>query len=176
MVFSNISLLFSQNKLKNKIASVRKPININVISIICHFILIIVCINYLNENHSIQFLEKRSAYGENPCFYTNKGFYNKLLNDIVNNTKILTLFNLHHTSMAGMSGSTDQLGNNLEINQSPHKEETVKTKSNFCQTFFLIIALAFLIRLRSKKSKKCFCFYVCFYAEFLHFSITKLIR
>ena len=72
-VFSNLSLLHLQKEFKYKIASARKPININVICIICHFILIIFCINYLNENRSIE-LEKRGVYGENPCFCTNKNF------------------------------------------------------------------------------------------------------
>ena len=45
--------------------------------------------------------------------------------------------------MTEMAGSTDKQRNSLRICQSPHEEGTTKTKSNFCEKFFLIIALAY---------------------------------
>ena len=61
--FTSLSLLFSKSELKMKLKFVRKS-NIYLISIFCHCILIVICINFLIESRSIQLLEKGETHGE----------------------------------------------------------------------------------------------------------------
>ena len=55
-----------------------------LISIFCHYILIVICINYLIESRSIQLLEKRGTYRE--LRYVNKE--HELSNDFLNNRQL----------------------------------------------------------------------------------------
>ena len=78
---SNLRLLFSKSEFKMKFKVGNKSNNIKLISVFCHYILIVICINYLIESRSIQLLEKRGTYRE--LRYVNKE--HELSNHFLNN-------------------------------------------------------------------------------------------
>ena len=78
---SNLRLLFSKSEFKMKFKVRYKSNNMKFISIFCHCILIVICINYLIESRSIQLLEKRGTYRE--LRYVNKE--HELSNHFLNN-------------------------------------------------------------------------------------------
>ena len=164
-VLSYVSFLYSKKKIKNRIASVRR--SINLISILCHYMLILVCISYLNRNsQSITILEKGEAYGDKSYFYTNIDNYN-LSNDFVNIRKILTFYHSNSTR-AGISTITDQQRNYLGyINQSSTKKPIGKINSDNILCWIIIFSI-FFIKLRSKRSSKWFYIYLFFYTAFLY--------
>ena len=139
MVLSYVSFLYSKKKIKNTIASVRR--SINLISILCHYMLILVCISYLNRNsQSITVLEKGEAYGDKSYFYTNIDNYN-LSNDFVNIRKILTFYHSNSTR-AGISTITDQQRNYLGyINQSSTKKPIDKINSDSILCWIIIFSI-----------------------------------
>ena len=81
---SNLRLLFSKSEFKMKFKVGNKSNNMRLISIFCHFILIVICINYLIKSRSIQLLEKRGTYRE--LRYVNKE--HGLSNDFLNNRQL----------------------------------------------------------------------------------------
>ena len=56
-----LRLLFSKSEFRNKVRFIRKSAKANTTLIFCHYILIIICINHLNETRTAQLLEKRGT-------------------------------------------------------------------------------------------------------------------
>ena len=114
-----------------KLKFVRKS-NIYLISIFCHCILIVICINFLIESRSIQLLEKGETHGEQK--YVNNNFFD-LKNDFVNITKLLTFYDLRLMKKAWISASNDQQKNNLKFSHSFIK---IRNKRSNSECFFKI--------------------------------------
>ena len=109
-----------------KLAFVRKS-NTYLISIFCHCILIVICINFLKEFRSIQLLEKGGNHEEQK--YLSKKIYD-LKNDFVNIAKFLTFYDLRLMKMAGISASNDQQKNNLNFSHSFRKIRNKRSDQN----------------------------------------------
>ena len=146
--FTSLSLLFSKSELKMKLKFVRKS-NIYLISIFCHCILIVICINFLIESRSIQLLEKGETHGEQK--YVNNNFFD-LKNHFVNITKLLTFYDLRLMKMAGISASNDQQKNNLKFSHSFRKIRNKRSNSECFFKICLTLIFCFYLKLRSKKS------------------------
>ena len=70
-----LKLLFSKSQFKKKARFIRKSAKANTTLIFCYYILIIICINHLNETRTAQLLEKGGTERDHAQLHINKNFH-----------------------------------------------------------------------------------------------------